>query len=67
MLAGEAMMEQWRIGRTIIGGGPIFIYSYSHHKNNLFQKKILIMQNTNIGKMDPPNIVLPTPMSWKAL
>ncbi len=35
------------VGRSIIGGGPIFIYLlFTELKNNRFQKK-LIMQNTN--------------------
>ncbi len=35
--------KQWR--RQIIGGGDIHIFVFTDHKNNLFQKK-LIMQNT---------------------
>ena len=36
------------VASSIIGGGAdIHIYVFTHHKNNRFQKK-LIVQNTNI-------------------
>ena len=40
---------------SIIGGGGvnIHIYMFTHHKNNRFQKK-LIVQNTNIWISAPP-------------
>ena len=45
---GRSKLDNWG------GGADIHIYVFTHHKNNRFQKK-LIVQNTNIKP--PPQII----------
>ena len=44
------------VASSIIGGADIHIYVFTHHKNNRFQRK-LIVQNTNIWISGRPPII----------
>ena len=43
LMQGRRKLDNWGGG----GGADIHIYVFTHHKNNRFEKK-LIVQNTNI-------------------
>ena len=57
-----SVCSQWRRQRDNWGGANIHIFVFIDHKNNRFQKK-LIMQNTTIWIFAPPIITLAAPLS----
>ena len=48
-MQGRSKLDNWGGG-----GADIHIYVFMHHKNNRFQKR-LIVQNTNIWISAPPS------------